>query len=386
MNAQTATRQQTQQRAQTPVSQGSVVPLATRLPYPRDSAQEFGVDHGAWKVLVEAIFPAAKSPEAVLMALRYCRARNLDIFKRPVNIVPMWSSAQKKEVETVWPGINEVQTTAARTGGWAGMDPPRWGPDRTETLTGQRKVDGAWETASVTLTFPEWCEVTVYRMIAGQRCPFTETVYWQEAYSRAGGKNSALPTDMWAKRPRGQLHKCAKAASLRAAFPEEIGNDYTADEMEGQVLLDAPAPAAPSLPRQPDPSKLLAAPTATAPDGTQYNAETGEITDDPPADDGPQDDTLSPWWCELQENEKGPLWKGWIATLLTAIGETKTHHDLIELQAANAGTLNMLRQVNGKGQAEYDKILTAIGTRRSSIGALPELVSTGESNTVLGAG
>ena len=39
---------------------------------------------------------------------------------------------------------------------------------------------------------------------------------------------------MWIKRPRGQLLKCAKAASLRAAFPEEAS--YTAEEMEGKSI------------------------------------------------------------------------------------------------------------------------------------------------------
>jgi hypothetical protein len=45
---------------------------------------------------------------------------------------------------------------------------------------------------------------------------------------------------MWIKRPRGQLHKCAKAASLRAAFPEECG-DYAAEGMEGKVIDDPAA-------------------------------------------------------------------------------------------------------------------------------------------------
>ena len=65
-----------------------------------------------------------------------------------------------------------------------------------------------------------------------------------------------MPADMWKKRPRGQLHKNAKAASLRAAFPEEMGNDYTAEEMEGQVIegvatrIDRAAPA-PAPTREP---------------------------------------------------------------------------------------------------------------------------------------
>ena len=39
---------------------------------------------------------------------------------------------------------------------------------------------------------------------------------------------------MWLKRPKGQLAKCGKAASLRTAFPEECG--YAAEEMAGKSL------------------------------------------------------------------------------------------------------------------------------------------------------
>ena len=148
--------------------------------------------------------------------------------------LPDWSKALGREVETVWPGIAEVQTTAARTGQWAGMDAPRFGPDKTRTFRGRVRGEDAWQDIEVTVTFPAWCEVTVYRVVQGTRCPFTETVWWEETYSRAGGSRAELPTDMWVKRPHGQLLKCAKAASLRAAFPEEA--DYTAEEMEGKVI------------------------------------------------------------------------------------------------------------------------------------------------------
>ncbi|MCK7472161.1 MAG: hypothetical protein MZU95_16440 [Desulfomicrobium escambiense] len=60
--------------------------------------------------------------------------------KRPVHIVPMWNRALGREVEAVWPGIAEVQTTAARTGQWAGMDPARFGPELTQTFQGRVKV------------------------------------------------------------------------------------------------------------------------------------------------------------------------------------------------------------------------------------------------------
>jgi phage recombination protein Bet len=188
----------------------------------------------AWKVLSDSIFPSAKTAEGIVLAVHYCAARNLDVMKRPVHVVPMYSKALGREIETVWPGIAELQTTAARTGQWAGMDPPRFGPLRERTFSGRVKRDGSWQELEVAVSFPEWCEVTVYRIVAGQRCAFTEPVFWLEAYARLGGSYSELPTDMWVKRPRGQLMKCAKAASLRAAFPEEA--TYTAEEMEGKVI------------------------------------------------------------------------------------------------------------------------------------------------------
>lgn len=222
------------------------------------------LDERKWRVLCETIFPSAKSAEAIVMAIDYCHARGLDVFKRPVHIVPMWNSRLQSEVETVWPGINEIQTTAARTRQWAGMDEPKWGPDVTQTFKGRRRIKGNWEAHEANVTFPEWCAVTVYRMIEGQRCGFTEPVYWMEAYSRSGGQNSELPTDIWIKRPRGQIHKVAKAASLRAAFPEDSG--YTAEEMEGKeieaggIVIEHKLVSAASLPPTTAPAKSNDAP------------------------------------------------------------------------------------------------------------------------------
>jgi phage recombination protein Bet len=212
-------------------------PKTRNLLMPVDAHQVYGLSEQSWKVLTEVTFPTAKTPEAIMMALDYCRARKLDIFKKPVHIVPMWSTALGRNVETVWPSIMEIQTTATRTGLWAGMDRPVWGPDVTHTFTGKFKDDtDTWQESTVTVTFPEWVAVTVYRLVGGRRCAFTEEVYWMEAYSTAGGKNSQLPTAMWIKRPKGQLGKCGKAASLRAAFPEECG--YAAEEMDGKSLDD----------------------------------------------------------------------------------------------------------------------------------------------------
>lgn len=210
----------------------AVKDIKSRLPMP-EGISDF--DSGKWRILCESIFPSAKSAEAIVMALDYCRARKLDIFKKPVHIVPMWSSSLNREVETVWPSITEVQTTASRTGKYAGMDEPKWGEPITRIFKGVKK-NNTGETV-IELTFPEYCAVTVYRIVDGQKCAFTEPVYWEECYARVG--KTELPNDMWVKRKRGQLLKVAKAFSLRAAFPEE--GEHTAEEMEGRVLEDVDA-------------------------------------------------------------------------------------------------------------------------------------------------
>ncbi|CRI65394.1 hypothetical protein THIOKS12340004 [Thiocapsa sp. KS1] len=48
----------------------------------------------------------------------------------------MYSRALGHEVETVWPGIDEAQITATRTGQSAGLDPARYGPEDHTGLTG----------------------------------------------------------------------------------------------------------------------------------------------------------------------------------------------------------------------------------------------------------
>lgn len=266
---------------------GTAVALApTRLPLNAAIAKEFELDAATWRVLVDQIFPAAKTKEAVLMALSYCKSRNLDIMKRPVHIVPMWSTVQKRMVETVWPGIAEVRTTASRTKSYAGMDPIEFGPEKTETFKG---VVEEWENnqrtgerpVSVAVTFPEYAVCTVYRVVGGERCAFSAKVFWKEACAR---EKSGLPNSMWQKRPYGQLDKCVEAAALRRAFPEELGNELTADEMHGRTIEhedplnlladNSPRKGPPAAPPAPaavtEPAKASEAPTEPA------NGQSGE--------------------------------------------------------------------------------------------------------------
>ena len=169
------------------MSKGQLVALKPpRLPYHAAVQERFGIDRAGWKALVEAIYPNAETADAIVMALSYCRARALDPFKRPVHIVPMWSSAAGKMIETVWPGISELRTTAFRTGQYAGLSEPEFGPPIERTFQGRAgRGKSKGQERSITLQFPEWCRVTITRELNGKERRFVgPKVYWSEAYAR----------------------------------------------------------------------------------------------------------------------------------------------------------------------------------------------------------
>lgn len=207
-----------------------------RLPYPVQLEKSgYDIDRAKWRTLIDVIFPTAETSESVALALAYCKARGLDILKKPVNIVPVWNKSAGRTIETVWPSIAESRTTATRTGGFAGFDAVHFGPIVKKKFSGREKVKKEWQEVTLEVEFPEWACITVYRLVGGIRAAFPgPRTYWLETYGHSGG--GELPNAMWRKRPFGQLEKCAEAAALRRAFPEEIGSHATAEEMEGQTV------------------------------------------------------------------------------------------------------------------------------------------------------
>lgn len=257
------------------VKQEVAVFEAPRLPYHPAIEKEFGITKGQWKVLTDAIFPAAKSSDAITLALSYCKARNLDPMKRVVHIVPVWDSSKGKMVETVWPGIADHRITAFRTGSYAGREETKFGADITAKI-GHKEM-----------TFPQWAQVTLYRVINGDKVSFAgPKVWWKETYSQAK-RDDPSPNDRWARAPYGQIEKCAEAAALRAAFPEELGGESTVEEMEGKSINEmvdvTPKEDAPPPKNAED--KLAAfeekvpEPTAELPleEAPNFDPETGEI-------------------------------------------------------------------------------------------------------------
>lgn len=232
---------------------------SSKLPAP---VMRRGISEAQWSTLANALYPGA-ALESVLMVWDYCKARNLDPLKKPVHIVPM----EVKDAKTgryewrdcVLPGIYEYRITAQRTGEYLGHAPPAYGPKITF-----RGVE-----------VPDWCGFTVYRWnrVASLKVEFPITVHFGEAVAltKDGKVNSR-----WTKAPVQMLTKCAEAAALRAAFPEEIGGEPTAEEMADVRVVDV-TPMEPPKPEESKPEgydRWLADLEAVADEGTERLAAT----------------------------------------------------------------------------------------------------------------
>jgi phage recombination protein Bet len=229
-------------------------------------------------VLSSSLYPGA-ALESIKLVIGYCKAAGLDPMQKPVHIVPMWDAKAGRMRDVVMPGVNLYRTQASRSGQFAGMSEPEFGPTISENIGGQN------------ITFPEWCRVTVKRALAnGIVAEFTAREFWMENYAVKGGKEKSIaPNAMWMKRPRGQIAKCAAAQALRIAFPE-IASQPTAEEMEGKPLqpdadgvIDVPTP----------PAELLTAARAAADKGRT---------------------TFADWWKAATPDQRGLL-RGHISDL-----------------------------------------------------------------------
>ena len=176
------------------------------------------------EVLRSSLYPGA-ADASIKLVIGYCKASGLDPMQKPVHIVPMWDRNAGAMRDVVMPGIGLYRVQAARSGEYAGVTEPEFGPDVVAIIGG------------VDITYPAWCRVIVKRLLQnGGVAEFAATERWLENYAVKGGKEkSVAPNAMWLRRPYGQIAKCAEAQALRKAFPE-LGASPTADEMEGKEL------------------------------------------------------------------------------------------------------------------------------------------------------
>ena len=346
-----------------PPNNGAVALAGPRLPYHPAVQERFGVSRAEWKVLCEAVWPLAKTPEGIILALAYCKSRNLDPLKRVVHIVPIYNSKTQREEETVWPGIAEHRTTAQRTGNYAGLDAPRFGPSITRTFTGRSRLgfgrDAAWkDDEPVEVTFPEWCEMTLYRMVQGHRVPFPgPRVYWLEYYNKKG-RASEIPNEQWHRRPSYMLEKCAEAGALRRAFPEELGDEFTVEEVGFWSRSNDAKAVEAEVVSTAEPTRAEFNNTGQA-DGddrgqpdSDHDADTGEARGNggKPADDGQaKGDAGQPAGDGAKQEAVTP----WYPPVVGQDAITKAIVKLIKDEAKSAADLDAIDKVNAERVAKF---------------------------------
>jgi phage recombination protein Bet len=146
--------------------------------------------------------------------LDFCERRGLDPYTRQAH----WTR------QGVITGIDGFRALAERTGEY------RPGETRYD------EVDGALIAA----------HVTVYRRIAGEWHPLTESAYMAEY---------AAASPLWRKMPRVMCAKVAEARALRRMFPSVLSGLYERAEMD--QATDAQAPTQPTTPA-PSPARRYA--------------------------------------------------------------------------------------------------------------------------------
>lgn len=189
-----------------------------------------GITEAQWRTLKNNLYPGATN-DSCLMVWDYCIARRLDPMKKPCHLVPMEVEVKQRDPKTgqlskhyewrdvVMPGIYEYRTTAMRTGLYLGHKEPEYGD---------------WDNYKG-VSAPAWCTFVAIRWNekAQKETFFPVTIYFDEivALKRDGSVNAR-----WSRSPHQMLTKCAEAAGLREAFPDELGGEHTVEEMEGRRI------------------------------------------------------------------------------------------------------------------------------------------------------
>lgn len=140
-----------------------------------------------------------------------CERTGLDPFARQIYFQLRKNSRTGESNMTILTGIDGYRLIADRTGAYAGNDDPVYDNEQS----------------------PYKATVTVYKMIAGVRCPFTASARWDQYYP---GDHQG---QMWRKMPHLMLGKCAEGLALRKAFPAELSGIYVKEEMDQAAKTDA---------------------------------------------------------------------------------------------------------------------------------------------------
>lgn len=172
------------------------------------------------------IIPEKCPPAQIAIFAGVCASVGLDPRLKEIELIPLGEGKYGPYVRK--DGLRKI---AARTGEFAGIDPIKY----------DLLPDGSHKTAVQYAKgqMPATATATVYRIVKGNRCPFTVTVKMSEFYKPRKFENQK-PSN-WELMPFQMISKVAEAHALRMAFPEATNGLLGEGELE--VARDIAAPA-----------------------------------------------------------------------------------------------------------------------------------------------
>lgn len=176
----------------------------------------FGKLNRAQLNLIKSTVAKGASDDELRLFIQVCKGAQLNPFLKQVHLVPRWDSKTGREVRAIQVSIDGFRSIAESSGAYAGNEDP--------IFDGEQEIEYGKEKKK--LTTPNTAKVSVYKIVEGQRYPFTATARWSEYYP--GDKMGF----QWHIRPYLMLGKCAEALALRKAFPKLLSGMYAQEEME----------------------------------------------------------------------------------------------------------------------------------------------------------
>ena len=172
--------------------------------------------------LIQRTVAKGVTDDELALFLHQAQRAGLDPLAKQIHAVTRWDNKQNRQVMSIQVAIDGYRLIADRTGLYAGSDDYLFNEGLTQYQ--HLQVGGTPVTATV----------TVYKIVAGLRVPFTATAAWDAYFP--GPKQGF----MWGKMPHLMLGKCAEALALRKAFPAELSGMYVREEMEQAGFIDTP--------------------------------------------------------------------------------------------------------------------------------------------------